>query len=371
MVLDDSNFDKTIGNTELVILNFYADWCRFSQMLAPVWDDLAKKVAEEFAVERVVVGKVDCERQQPIASRFGINKYPTLKMLRHGQVVRKEYRGARTAEALAKHIKEQMEDPVKPITDGSVIKEAKDSKKRVVLAYLEASEPSHRENVAKLASALKDDCQFYAGEGEVVKAHKPPGSSVVTFSGAGDDEDDTFLGSVGDYASLLVWATDRCIPLVRSITFSNAEELTEEGLPFLILFHDSSDTENPKRFREVIERELKDEKANVNFLLADGQQFAHPLHHLGKSSADLPIIAVDSFRHMYLYKDYSTMDQPGKLKQFLADLHSGKLHREFHYGPEDPVVPQLAPASTDPPKSTFKKLGPSPGRYTLLNKEEL
>ena len=93
-----------------------------------------------------------------------------------------------------------------------------------------------------------------------MKAHKPPGSSVVTFSGAGDDEDDTFLGSVGDYASLLVWATDRCIPLVRSITFSNAEELTEEGLPFLILFHDSSDTENPKRFREVIERELKDEK---------------------------------------------------------------------------------------------------------------
>ena len=27
---------------------------------------------------------------------------------------------------------------------------------------------------------------------------------------------------------------------------------------------------------------------------------------------------------------------PGKLKQFVLDLHSGKLHREFHHGP-DPV----------------------------------
>jgi len=25
---------------------------------------------------------------------------------------------------------------------------------------------------------------------------------------------------------------------------------------------------------------------------------------------------------------------PGKLQKFVADLHSGKLHREFHHGPE-------------------------------------
>jgi len=24
----------------------------------------------------------------------------------------------------------------------------------------------------------------------------------------------------------------------------------------------------------------------------------------------------------------------GKMAKFLADLHSGKLHREYHYGPE-------------------------------------
>lgn len=111
---------------------------------------------------------------------------------------------------------------------------------------------------------------------------------------------------------------------------------------------------------------------NVNFLTADGKKFAHPLHHLGKSEKDLPIIAIDSFRHMYLFPDASQMTEPGKIKQFIADLHSGKLHREFHYGPDptDSTAPNNIKAkATSPPESTFKKLAPSNNRYTLLRDE--
>ena len=53
----------------------------------------------------------------------------------------------------------------------------------------------------------------------------------------------------------------------------------------------------------------------MNFLIADGEKFAHPLHHLGKSKDDLPLIAIDSFRHMYLFPKYEDMHTPGKLKQ--------------------------------------------------------
>lgn len=58
-------------NNQLVLLNFYADWCRFSQMLSPVWDDLAEKVSAKFPEPgKVAIGKVDCEKQQPIATRY-------------------------------------------------------------------------------------------------------------------------------------------------------------------------------------------------------------------------------------------------------------------------------------------------------------
>ena len=41
----------------------------------------------------------------------------------------------------------------------------------------------------------------------------------------------------------------------------------------------------------------------IQFLTADGLTFAHPLQHLGKSKKDLPLIAIDSFRHMYVFPD--------------------------------------------------------------------
>lgn len=116
---------------------------------------------------------------------------------------------------------------------------------------------------------------------------------------------------------------------------------------------------------------------NVNFLTADGEKFSHPLHHLGKSSSDLPLIAVDSFRHMYLFPKYEDSHQPGRVLQFLKDLYSGKLHREFHYGPDataakaggDDGGASAPNVITSPPESTFKKLAPSKNRYTLLRDE--
>ena len=113
-------------------------------------------------------------------------------------------------------------------------------------------------------------------------------------------------------------------------------------------------------------------------MTADGVKFAHPLHHLGKSVSDLPLIAIDSFRHMYLFPDASQMEIPGKLKTFLKDLYSGKLHRDFHNKPEFPTLDnrikssneiEKVKAPTTPPESTFKKLAPSKNRYTLLKDE--
>ena len=223
----------------------------------------------------------------------------------------------------------------------------------------------------------------------------------------------TFTGVLSDYDQLHAWAQEHCSPLVREITFENAEELTEEGLPFLILFHKPEDEASVKEYTELVQRELMSEKASVNFLVADGLKFAHPLSHLGKTKDDLPLIAVDSFRHMYLFPKYENIRVPGKMKQFLQDLYSGKLHREFHYGPdkeeekkeeekpeekaEEPKkedssegevkegevnhIPRTedqpteetskkpVKKSTGPPESQFAHLGPSKNRYTILRDE--
>ncbi|KAI9565825.1 hypothetical protein GHT06_009620 [Daphnia sinensis] len=389
--LTADNFDSIIANTELVLINFYADWCRFSNMLAPIFDEAADKVTAEFPSSRVVLGKVDCDKETSIGTRFHISKYPTLKAVRNGQLFKKEYRGQRSAEAFANFVREQLVDPVKEFKQLSEVQHHQlDDKKRHVLGYFETRDSPEYRNFAKLAAVLKDDCVFHAGFGDVTRAMHPPDQSIVAFRPAkarSNDIDESFTGDLKSYDEFSIWTTDKCVPLVREITFENAEELTEEGLPFLILFYNPDDNQSIKKYNEIINRELLDEKQNINFLTADGVTFAHPLQHLGKSKKDLPLIAIDSFRHMYLFPKFEDINIPGKLKQFLADLHSGKLHREFHYGPDPATDPPQqiehkvgneinkdedpSKKPTQPPESTFKKLAPSKNRYTLLDKDEL
>ena len=68
---------------------------------------------------------------------------------------------------------------------------------------------------------------------------------------------------MNNYDVMYEWAHDKCVPLVREITFQNGEELTEEGLPFLILFHKMEDTDSLKTFSDEISRTLISERVRT------------------------------------------------------------------------------------------------------------
>ncbi|XP_022187839.2 endoplasmic reticulum resident protein 44 isoform X1 [Nilaparvata lugens] len=373
--LTQSTIDTTLATSELVVINFYAEWCRFSNILAPIFDEAATKVAAEFPQQQVVMGKVDCDKENSIATRFHITKYPTLKVIQNGQPAKREYRGQRSVDAFYNFVKKQLEDPIKEFKELNELKNL-DTKKRIIIGFFDHKDCPEYNTFRRVATTLKDDCQFHVGFGSVVQQMHPPNQPIVVFRpdvALSNERDETYNGSLTSYDETNIWMSERCIPLVREITFENAEELTEEGLPFLILFHKPNDEAIIKRFKDIVYNDLIQEKQNINFLTADGERFAHPLHHLGKGQDELPLIAIDSFRHMYLFPDIKDMETPGKLLQFIKDLYSGKLHREFHHGPDPNEVLAIehkpSGAPTTPPESTFKKLGPSKNRYTLLRDE--
>ena len=66
---------------------------------------------------------------------------------------------------------------------------------------------------------------------------------------------------------------------------------------------------------------------------------------MGKSIKDLPVLAIDSFQHMFLFPGdlHKALADPSHIQQFLADLISEKLHRQFHGLPE----PEAQPVSTN------------------------
>ncbi|XP_013783081.1 endoplasmic reticulum resident protein 44-like [Limulus polyphemus] len=380
--LTSHNFDRYVLSHELVYLNFYADWCKFSQILAPIFNEAADRITKEVQEPgKILFGKVDCDTETNIATRFHITKYPTLKLLRNGKLMKREYRGQRSVDAITEFIRDLLKDPVVEIKEQSDFDNIKESTGAGIL-YLSSRAHRQYEVFRKVAMDLRDDCQFFVVTGDLAKTGPKDEGSII-FKPARSklgENNEIYLGVLLSYDELSDWMTNRCIPLIREINFENAEELTEEGLPFLILFHDPEDKESVKKFTKEVRSQLLGDKSSINFVTSDGHKFSHPLHHLGKTQKDLPVIAIDSFRHMYLFPEFNDISVPGKLKQFVEDFYSGKLHREFHYGPEVTTSSQSdsSPANgqgerqkvqTHLPESTFRKLAPSRNRYTILHDE--
>ncbi|KAF1770758.1 hypothetical protein GCK72_002581 [Caenorhabditis remanei] len=374
ITVTSQNFEQTIQANELVFVNFYADWCRFSQMLKPIFLEASEKFKDS-APGKIVWASLDADKNNDIATKYHVNKYPTLKLFRNGEVTKREYRSSRSVEALAAYINKQMEVTVQKFTEKNALQAAHNPEKNTFIGYFNNENSVEYKNLLNVALFYRDECEFMVGigelnfPGEVPPAGQAPRLVFQPSNKAVNPNQIPFAGDFATYEYLKQWVADKCVPLVREITFQNAEELTEEGLPFMILFKKRDDKVSEKTFADAIIREIPDQRKSINCLVGDGSIFKHPLSHLGKSENDLPVIAIDSFRHMYLFKNFEDINVPGKLREFVLDLHSGKLHREFHHGP-DPVTGNQAP-DTEPPPSTFEKLKPQSSRYTILDKTEL
>jgi len=339
--LTQENYQQTLDNNKVVLINFYADWCMFSQQLEPILHQTADILHEEYP--NVKIARLDCEREIPLALTNSIAKYPTIKLFRNGKALRKEYRGSRSVNAFSAYIKQQLKPPVVDVLEPEDLKF--DEERNSFVGYFTAKDNEAYKVFQQLADEVFESVDCYACLGvESFGKELEKGENLVYKPKKSMGEGADYHGSITDLHTMRQWLNDKANPLVREITFDNGEELTEEGLPFLLLFYKPGDTESIKRYTKGIERELLHEKANINFLTADGTTFSHPLAHIGKSESDMPVVCVDSFRHMYVFKKFSDVDVPGKLKKFIEDLHSGKLHHDFHNPPAEEETVQEIPA---------------------------
>ena len=74
--LTAENFDSTITGNEIVVVDFWADWCGPCKMFAPTFEAASEKDPE------IVFGKVDTEAEQSLAAAAVIQSIPTLMVFR-------------------------------------------------------------------------------------------------------------------------------------------------------------------------------------------------------------------------------------------------------------------------------------------------
>ena len=76
--LTQLNFDETIANNEIVIIDFWAPWCGPCLQFAPTFKETSEKV------DGVAFAKINTEDEQALGAHFKIRSIPTLMIFREG-----------------------------------------------------------------------------------------------------------------------------------------------------------------------------------------------------------------------------------------------------------------------------------------------
>ena len=78
--LTQSNFDETISNNDIVIIDFWAPWCAPCKAIGPVLEAVAQE-------REILVAKVDTEQNTTTAGQLGVRSIPALFIYRNGTMV--------------------------------------------------------------------------------------------------------------------------------------------------------------------------------------------------------------------------------------------------------------------------------------------
>ena len=96
------NFAETVATNDIVLVDFWAEWCAPCRMFGPTFEKSSEKYPN------IVHGKVNTEQEQELAASFGIMSIPTLMAFRE-QVLLYAQPGALPGEALESLISKILE----------------------------------------------------------------------------------------------------------------------------------------------------------------------------------------------------------------------------------------------------------------------
>ena len=101
----DASFQSEVidaSNSQPVMVDFWADWCRPCKMLSPTVDEIAREHAGKFKVV-----KLNVDDNMNVPGKFNIRGIPTLLVFKGGQVA-EQIVGAVSKEQITKAIERHL-----------------------------------------------------------------------------------------------------------------------------------------------------------------------------------------------------------------------------------------------------------------------
>jgi thioredoxin 1 len=98
MIVTDNNLNEVINSNDLVLVDFWADWCGPCKMLSPILDEISNEIG-------LLVGKLNVDENPVKMEEYSVHSIPTMVLFKSGQPV-KTIIGAKPKHLLLKELSE-------------------------------------------------------------------------------------------------------------------------------------------------------------------------------------------------------------------------------------------------------------------------
>ena len=98
MIVTDTSFNETVSTNDLVLVDFWAEWCGPCKKLSPILDEISNETG-------LLVGKLNVDENPEKMQEYSVHSIPTMVLFKSGQPV-KTIVGAKPKHLLLKELSE-------------------------------------------------------------------------------------------------------------------------------------------------------------------------------------------------------------------------------------------------------------------------
>ncbi|KAF5768099.1 putative protein disulfide-isomerase [Helianthus annuus] len=327
LTLDHSNFTEIVSKHKFIAVEFYAPWCGHCKHLAPEYEKAASVLASHDPA--IVLAKVDADNadNKPLAEKYEVQGFPTIKILRNGGEKIQDYNGPREADGIVTYLKKQVGPASPEIKTKEDVESLIDDKKIFIVGIFPKFSGKEYDNYMILADKLRSTHDFgHTSNAKLIprgdsSVNKPTLRLLKPFDELVVDSKDFEVDAMEKFIE------EASTPLVTLF------DQSETNQPFLSKYFQSSESKAMLFFN--YDHEKKDyfkstyheiaalyKGKGLIFLMGDVKDSANVLEYFGLTVDQTPALLVQDTKGV---KYVSQNVQADHIAPWLKDFTDGKL----------------------------------------------